>query len=146
MRRQTGWGSSSMSSSSGSQLMSVAVGIWPPSASSNDAVRSSGPGGAWPPGTGDRDAVYSIPPLRRPSPGRAREGMRGMTSMWHEERLYIDGELVEAEGGKVYDNVNPATGEVIGVAADASADDLERAISAARRAFDETDWSTNVAL
>ena len=67
-------------------------------------------------------------------------------SMWHEERLYIDGELVEAEGGKVYDNINPATGEVIGVAADASGDDLRRAIAAARRAFDETDWSTNVEL
>jgi aldehyde dehydrogenase (NAD+) len=69
-----------------------------------------------------------------------------MSEMWHETRLYIDGELVEAEGAKVYDNVNPATGEVIGVAADASADDLRRAVAAARRAFDETDWSTNVAL
>jgi aldehyde dehydrogenase (NAD+) len=66
--------------------------------------------------------------------------------MWHEERLFIDGELVEAEGGKVYDNVNPATGEVIGVAADASPTDMERAIAAARRAFDETDWTTNVEL
>ena len=27
---------------------------------------------------------------------------------WHEERLLIDGELVAAEGGAVYDNVNPA--------------------------------------
>jgi aldehyde dehydrogenase (NAD+) len=66
--------------------------------------------------------------------------------MWHEERLLIDGELVEAEGGKVYDNVDPATEEVIGVAADASEDDVRRAIAAARRAFDETDWSTNVEL
>ena len=69
-----------------------------------------------------------------------------MSEMWHETRLYVDGDLVEAEGQKVYDNVNPATGEVIGVAADASADDLHRAIAAARRAFDETDWSTNVEL
>ena len=69
-----------------------------------------------------------------------------MSGMWHEERLYIDGELVEAEGGSVYDNVNPATEEVIGVAADASADDMRRAVAAARRAFDETDWSTDVAL
>jgi aldehyde dehydrogenase (NAD+) len=69
-----------------------------------------------------------------------------MTGMWHEERLYIDGELVEAEGGKVYDNINPATEEVIGVAADASADDVLRAIAAARGAFDETDWSTDLEL
>jgi aldehyde dehydrogenase (NAD+) len=69
-----------------------------------------------------------------------------MTDMWHEERLYIDGELVEAEGGKVYDNLNPATEQAFGVAADASEDDVRRAIAAARRAFDETDWSTNVEL
>jgi aldehyde dehydrogenase (NAD+) len=67
-------------------------------------------------------------------------------SAWHEERLYIDGQLVEAEGGKVYDNVNPATQEVIGVAADASPDDMARAIAAARRAFDESSWSTDVEL
>ena len=69
-----------------------------------------------------------------------------MSIGWHEERLYIDGQLVEAEGGRTYDNVNPADDAVIGQAADASPADLERAIAAARRAFDETDWSTNVAL
>jgi aldehyde dehydrogenase (NAD+) len=66
--------------------------------------------------------------------------------MWHEERLYIDGKLVEAEGGATYDNVNPATEEVLGVAADASPADVHRAIEAARRAFDDTGWSTDVAL
>ena len=65
---------------------------------------------------------------------------------WHEERLLIDGQLVAAEGGAVYDNVNPANEEVIGVAADASAADVERAIAAARRAFDETDWARDVEL
>jgi aldehyde dehydrogenase (NAD+) len=66
-----------------------------------------------------------------------------MTDMWHEERLFVDGDLVEAEGGKVYDNVDPATGEVLGVAADASEDDVRRAVAAARRTFDETSWSTD---
>jgi aldehyde dehydrogenase (NAD+) len=69
-----------------------------------------------------------------------------MTSMWHEERLYIDGELVEAEGGKVYDDVDPATDQVLGVAADASPGDVDRAVAAARRAFDETGWSTDLDL
>ncbi len=69
-----------------------------------------------------------------------------MTDMWHEERLYIDGQLVGAEGGATYPNINPATEEVIGVAADASVGDIDRAIAAARRAFDETSWSTDVAL
>jgi aldehyde dehydrogenase (NAD+) len=65
---------------------------------------------------------------------------------WHEERLLIDGKLVEAEGGAVYDNINPANEEVIGVAADASKGDVERAIAAARTAFDDTDWSRDAAL
>ncbi len=69
-----------------------------------------------------------------------------MTQMWHEERLYIDGELVVAHDGATYDNIDPSTEEVLGVAADASADDIWRAIEAARRAFDETDWSTNVSV
>ena len=66
--------------------------------------------------------------------------------MWHEERLLIDGELREADGGATYDNISPASGEVIGVAADASRSDMARALAAARRAFDETDWSTNLEL
>ena len=49
-----------------------------------------------------------------------------------------DGELVAAEGGATYENINPADESVIGVAADASPADVRRAIAAARRAFDET--------
>lgn len=63
-----------------------------------------------------------------------------------EERLLIDGELVTAAGGRVYDNINPATEEVIGGCADAAPADMLRAIAAARRAFDETDWATNLPL
>ena len=69
-----------------------------------------------------------------------------MADLWHEERLFIDGQLVEAEGGATYPNINPATEEIIGVAADASAADVEKAIAAARRAFDTTDWSTDIEL
>jgi aldehyde dehydrogenase (NAD+) len=64
--------------------------------------------------------------------------------MTGEHRMLIDGKLTEGESA--YDNVNPATEEVIGQVADASPADMGRAIEAARRAFDETDWSTNSAL
>ncbi|KHK88988.1 aldehyde dehydrogenase family protein [Novosphingobium malaysiense] len=57
--------------------------------------------------------------------------------------LMIDGEMRKAQGGKVYEDISPWTTEVVGYAADASADDVEQAIAAARRAFDTTDWSTN---
>ncbi len=58
-----------------------------------------------------------------------------------EAKLYIDGVIRRAAGDKTYDNIGPWTGEVVGVAADASADDVNEAIAAARRAFDTTDWS-----
>ena len=60
-----------------------------------------------------------------------------------EPRMLIDGELVGAAGGGEFDNINPATEQVLGQVADGTADDMRRAIGAARRAFDETDWSTN---
>ncbi|MCH2173364.1 aldehyde dehydrogenase family protein [Myxococcota bacterium] len=69
-----------------------------------------------------------------------------MSEYWHEQRLLIDGELVEATGGRLYDNINPATEQVIGQAADAQPEDIDRAVVAARRAFDETDWSRDHAL
>ncbi len=62
-----------------------------------------------------------------------------------ETRMLIDGQLVEGEAG-TFPNINPATEEVIGEAPDASKAQMHRAIDAARRAFDETDWSTNHAL
>jgi len=57
-----------------------------------------------------------------------------------EAKLYIDGVVRRAEGDKTYDNISPWNAKVAGVAADASAADVEEAIAAARRAFDETDW------
>jgi aldehyde dehydrogenase (NAD+) len=65
------------------------------------------------------------------------------TAAGHEERMLVDGELVGSDSGKTFDNVNPATEEVLGQVADASAAEMHRAIDAARRAFDETAWSTD---
>lgn len=62
-----------------------------------------------------------------------------------ESRLLIDGKLVPGTGG-TFPTVNPATEEVLGVAADADSGDMGRAIGAARVAFDETDWSTDTQL
>ena len=60
--------------------------------------------------------------------------------------MLIDGKLVEAKSGKMFDNINPATEEVLGQVADAGHEDMEEAIAAARRAFDETAWSTDKEL
>jgi aldehyde dehydrogenase (NAD+) len=63
-----------------------------------------------------------------------------MMMMFPEAKLYIDGVLRTAAGGKTYDNIGPWTGEVIGKAADADPEDVNAAIAAARHAFDKTDW------
>lgn len=63
-----------------------------------------------------------------------------------EKRMLIDGELVAAASGAEFDNLSPATGLVLGATSAAGAEDMSRAIGSARRAFDETDWSTNGAL
>ena len=55
--------------------------------------------------------------------------------------MLIDGKLVTA--GATFPSVNPATGEVLGYAPDASAGDAEAAIAAARRAFDAGDWAAD---
>jgi acyl-CoA reductase-like NAD-dependent aldehyde dehydrogenase len=66
--------------------------------------------------------------------------------MWHEERLLIDGELVAAEGNRSFETIDPSTGKVLGTAADASVADAGRAVAAARRAFDTSQWATDVTL
>ncbi len=55
-------------------------------------------------------------------------------------RLYIDGTWTDAAGGATFDIVNPATEAVIARAPNATPADLERAIAAARRAFDDGPW------
>ena len=67
-------------------------------------------------------------------------------TMQGEQRMLIDGQLVLADSGKTFDNINPATEAVLGQVADASAAEMQRAIGAARRAFDDTSWSTDRGL
>ena len=62
-------------------------------------------------------------------------------SLFPDTMLLIDGELRIAEGGATYPDISPWDGTEIGRAADASAADLDKAIAAARTAFDDTDWS-----
>ncbi|MBN3509542.1 aldehyde dehydrogenase family protein [Mycolicibacterium nivoides] len=59
-----------------------------------------------------------------------------------ESRMLIDGKLVDGEVG-TFTNVNPANEEILGEVSDASKADMNRAIDAARRSFDETAWSSD---
>ena len=56
-------------------------------------------------------------------------------------RLLIDGKLVDAASGKTFPVYNPATGALLAQVAEAEAEDVDRAVKAARRAFDDGPWS-----
>jgi acyl-CoA reductase-like NAD-dependent aldehyde dehydrogenase len=58
--------------------------------------------------------------------------------------MLIDGELQETASGRLFEIIDPATEEVAGRATDGTVADVERAVAAARRAFDSTDWSRDV--
>ncbi|MEX2287970.1 MAG: aldehyde dehydrogenase family protein [Planctomycetaceae bacterium] len=56
-------------------------------------------------------------------------------------KLLIDGKWVDAASGKTFETINPATGEVIAKVAEADKADVDKAVEAARRAFDSGPWS-----
>ncbi|MGO4470876.1 aldehyde dehydrogenase [Arthrobacter sp. 2RAF6] len=61
------------------------------------------------------------------------------------KRFYIDGAWVEPSSDRTQDQVEAATGEVIGVAALGSEADIDAAVRAARRALDEGPWGRTTA-
>jgi aldehyde dehydrogenase (NAD+) len=76
---------------------------------------------------------------------QARDAQAGDTAgrSWPEPRLLIDGTLRPASDSAAFPVLNPATGEVIGHAPDATDADVAAAIEGARRAFDTTDWAAD---
>src|SRR5579871_2319257 len=58
-----------------------------------------------------------------------------------EYKLLINGELVGSSTGKTIDDINPASGEPIAEVPVSSVEDVERAVAAARAAFDDGRWS-----
>jgi gamma-glutamyl-gamma-aminobutyraldehyde dehydrogenase len=63
------------------------------------------------------------------------DALRFRTSAW------IDGEFVAAAGGRTYTSENPATGQPLAEIALGGAEDVDRAVRAARGAFDAGAWS-----
>src|SRR5262245_2624042 len=66
-------------------------------------------------------------------------GRRTLVAIKQRWKLYIDGKWTDGSGG-TFDVLNPATEEVVAQAPNGTAADLERAVRAARRAFDEGPW------
>src|SRR5215469_4883057 len=56
-------------------------------------------------------------------------------------QLFINGQWVDAASGKTFATPNPATGDTLASIAEGDAEDIDRAVRAARRAFEEGPWS-----
>jgi acyl-CoA reductase-like NAD-dependent aldehyde dehydrogenase len=56
------------------------------------------------------------------------------------KKLLIDGEWVDAASGKTFETIDPTTEQVLASAAAGDAEDVDRAVAAARRAFEEPTW------
>ena len=56
------------------------------------------------------------------------------------KKLFIGGRWVESANGSTFDTIDPATGEVLAKVAEASADDVDRAVAAARKSFESGVW------
>jgi aldehyde dehydrogenase (NAD+) len=61
-------------------------------------------------------------------------------------QLLIDGQLRQASDGRYFDVINPADESVVGAVPEATVADVENAVDAARRTFDETNWSSDIQL
>ena len=57
-------------------------------------------------------------------------------------QMYIGGEWLPASSGQTFESINPATGDVWSTVPEATADDVDRAVQAAHKAFTEGPWST----
>jgi acyl-CoA reductase-like NAD-dependent aldehyde dehydrogenase len=55
-------------------------------------------------------------------------------------QCFVDGRFSDAEDGRTFDDVNPATGEVTAKVASGSAADVDRAVRSAREAFEDGRW------
>ncbi len=72
-------------------------------------------------------------------PEQLADEARGFAGRPHD--LLIDGEHVAAADGRTFETLDPSTGRAITSVAQAGAEDVDRAVAAARRAFDEGQWT-----
>jgi 4-guanidinobutyraldehyde dehydrogenase / NAD-dependent aldehyde dehydrogenase len=56
-------------------------------------------------------------------------------------RAFIDGRFVDAASGRTFDCISPIDGRVLGQVAECEAEDIERAVAAARRSFEAGRWA-----
>src|SRR5689334_9640590 len=71
----------------------------------------------------------------------AAERDDGVPHRYGLQRHYIDGEFRASQGGGTFETLNPTTNAVLAEVADGRAADIDAAVAAARRAFDDGAWA-----
>lgn len=116
--------------------------VWPQSLTSTiSLVPSAGPQFGLRPGSAKgQQHTYSLRmrqmPVPRSVPMDSVKSFLGLPKM-----LLIGGDWMPADSGKTFDVFDPATGQVIAQAAEADASDVDKAVAAARAAFEQGPWS-----
>ncbi|RVC02251.1 aldehyde dehydrogenase family protein, partial [Mesorhizobium sp. M7A.F.Ca.AU.002.06.1.1] len=67
-------------------------------------------------------------------------GVKAASFLRQDKKLLIDGKWVPARSGKVFDTYDPGTGRVIAQVPEGDTKDIDMAVKAARRAFEEGPW------
>src|SRR5690606_24615970 len=86
------------------------------------------------------DGALNRPSIDDPEAAWRRRAMATAVQV-RDYKLLIDGQMVDAASGETFETVSPATNEVIGRVAKAGKEDVDRAVAAARKAFDDGRWS-----
>jgi aminomuconate-semialdehyde/2-hydroxymuconate-6-semialdehyde dehydrogenase len=81
----------------------------------------------------DRRGRWEVEPVLQELRTRPKQGVI-------DQKMFIDGKYVDAASGETFESRNPSTNEVIAKVAKGDASDVDRAVRAARKAFDEGPW------
>src|SRR6202162_2568550 len=78
-------------------------------------------------------------PRSPPAPPRNRTRKEGlMSTTLKRHQMFVGGHWVDSSGGDVQEVINPANGKVIAHVPKGTAEDVDRAVAAARKAYDES--------
>src|SRR6202790_5287332 len=95
-------------------------------------------------GSGVRTIQADNPMAATPQVESAAQGARisaALSFLRKPKQLLIDGKWVPAKSGKTFETINPANEEVLGLVAEGDEADVDEAVKAAHKAFEDSKWS-----
>src|SRR5437016_14212960 len=81
-----------------------------------------------------------MPTATAPRSATAKQSVSSPHVKVKQTKMLIDGKWVDSVSGRTFETINPATGDVIAHVAEGEAPDVDKAVKAARRAFEKGPW------